>query len=91
MDITATELPMSTMTLRLDDDLEVRLGKLADATRRSKSYLATEAIREYVVNHEWQLGEIHAAVAEARAGDFASDDDVAALARRWKPISKGTP
>jgi RHH-type transcriptional regulator, rel operon repressor / antitoxin RelB len=43
------------------------------------------------VNHEWQLGEIHAAVAEARAGDFASDDDVAAPARKWKPISKGTP
>ena len=36
------------MTIRLDDDLKQRLDKLADATHRSKSFLATEAIRDFV-------------------------------------------
>jgi len=74
----------TTMTLRLDDDVKDRLDKLADATQRSKSFLAAEAIREYVENNEWQIREIRAAVKEANAGDFASDADVAALAKTWK-------
>jgi predicted transcriptional regulator len=41
-------------------------------------------IREFVENNEWQVAEIHAGLAEADAGDFASNKDVAALARKWK-------
>jgi len=74
----------TTMTLRLEDDVKARLDKLADATQRSKSFLAAEAIREFVENNEWQIREIKAAIKEANAGDFASDDDVAALAKKWK-------
>jgi len=29
---------------------------LAEAFQRSKSFLAAEAIREFVENNEWQLG-----------------------------------
>jgi predicted transcriptional regulator len=74
----------TTMTVRLEDDVKDRLDALADATRRSKSFLAAEAIRVYVENNEWQIGEIQAALKEADAGDFASDNDVAALAKKWK-------
>jgi RHH-type transcriptional regulator, rel operon repressor / antitoxin RelB len=74
----------TTMTLRLEDDVKTRLDKLADATQRSKSFLAAEAIREYVENNEWQIREIKAALKEANAGDFASDAEVAALAKKWK-------
>jgi len=74
----------TTMTIRLEDDVKDRLDLLADATHRSKSFLAAEAIREYVENNEWQIREINAALQEARAGDFASDKDVAALAKKWK-------
>ncbi len=74
----------TTMTVRLEDDVKDRLGVLAEATQRSKSYLAAEAIRAYVENNEWQIGEIQAAIIEADAGDFASDSDVAALAKKWK-------
>ena len=45
----------TTMTLRLEDDVKARLDKLADATQRSKSFLAAEAIREFVENNEWQI------------------------------------
>lgn len=74
----------TTMTLRLEDDVKARLDKLADATHRSKSYLAAEAIREFVENNEWQIREIKAAIKEANAGDFASDEEVATLAKKWK-------
>lgn len=74
----------TTMTIRLEEDVKTRLDELAQATQRSKSYLAAEAIREYVVNNDWQIREIRTAIEEADAGDFASDADVAALARKWK-------
>jgi predicted transcriptional regulator len=57
---------------------------LAEATQRSKSFLAAEAIRSYVESNEWQIGEIQAALKEADSGDFASDTDVTALAKKWK-------
>ena len=72
-----------TMTIRLDDDIKDRLDGLAEATQRSKSFLAAEAIREYVESNEWQIREIKAALKEAKAGDFASDAEVAALAKKW--------
>jgi RHH-type transcriptional regulator, rel operon repressor / antitoxin RelB len=73
----------TTMTVRLDDDVKCRLDVLAEATQRSKSYLAAEAIRAFVETNEWQTGEVQAAIREAEAGDFASDEDVSALARKW--------
>ena len=74
----------TTMTIRLDDDVKNRLDRLAESTQRSKSFLAAEAIREFVENNEWQIAEIQAALKEADAGDFASDKDVAALADKWQ-------
>jgi len=74
----------TTMTVRLEDEVRDRLDQLAEATRRSKSFLAAEAIRAFVETNEWQIGEIRAALREADAGDFASDKDVAALSRKWK-------
>ncbi len=74
----------TTMTLRLEDDIKARLDKLAGATQRSKSFLAAEAIREFVENNEWQIREIKAALKEAAAGDFASDEELAALAKKWQ-------
>ena len=73
----------TTMTIRLEDEIKARLDALAEATQRSKSFLAAEAIRVYVESNEWQIGEIHAALIEADAGDFASEDDLAVMARKW--------
>lgn len=69
----------TTITVRIDEAIKDRLGDLAGSTRRSKSFLAAEAIREYVENNEWQIAEISAALKEADAEDFASDLDVAAF------------
>ncbi|OFZ84150.1 MAG: CopG family transcriptional regulator [Betaproteobacteria bacterium RBG_16_66_20] len=74
----------TTMTIRLEDEVRDRLDQLAEATRRSKSFLAAEAIRAFVEMNEWQIRDIRTALLEADAGDFASDKDVAALSRKWK-------
>ena len=73
----------STLTVRLETDLIERLDLLAEATHRSKSFLAAEAIREYLDLNEWQIRETRAALAEADSGDFASDEEVGALVSKW--------
>ena len=70
------------LTLRVPVEVKDQLDKLADATHRSKSYLAGEAIRQYLDLQAWQIGEIQQAIAEADAGDFASDDEVEAVVRK---------
>lgn len=69
----------TTMTIRLDAELKSRLDRLAKITHRSKSYLATEAVRDFIELNEWQIRETEAAINEADAGDFAADEEVRAV------------
>ena len=55
----------TTMTIRLEEDTKARLDALAASTNRSRSFLAAEAIREYIALNEWQIGEIQSALTEA--------------------------
>ena len=73
----------NTVTIRLEEATKNKLEKLADATHRSRSFLAAEAIKAYVDCNEWQINEIQAAIAEADAGDFASDAEVQAVIDKW--------
>ena len=73
----------TTITLRVPAAMKDQLDKLADATHRSKSYLAGEAIRQYLELETWQIGEIQQALKEADANDFASDDEVEAIVRKY--------
>jgi len=74
----------TTITVRLETEIKDRLDQLAESTQRSKSYLASEAIREFVENNEWQIAETRAALKEADAGDFASETEVKRLRKKWK-------
>lgn len=74
----------ATVTLRLDDAVKDKLEKLAESTHRSRSFLAAEAIKAYVDSNEWQINEIHSAIQEADAGDFASEVEVKAVFDKWK-------
>ena len=62
--------------MRLDETTLEALDQLAEKTERSRSWLATKAIEEYVALNAWQIGKIEAGIAAADRGDFASDDDV---------------
>jgi RHH-type transcriptional regulator, rel operon repressor / antitoxin RelB len=72
------------MTVPLEDDVKDRLDQLAQATQRSKSFLASAAFREFVETNEWQVGELCMALDEADSGDFASDQEVKDFARKWQ-------
>ena len=78
----------STMTVRLPDELKKRLARLSEATDRSKSWLAADAIRAYIDIQEWQIQEIKDGVKEADAREFASDKEVQAVIAKW---SKDAP
>ena len=71
------------ITLRLEPKLRKQLDGLAKAQRRSRSFIAAEAIREYVAVNEWQIAEIGKALAEADQGDFASEDEVRRVISKW--------
>ena len=73
----------TTMTIRLEPDLKQRLDHLAEATQRSKSFLAAQAIRDFIDLNEWQIQEIRSALAEADSDDFASDDLVREVLGKW--------
>jgi predicted transcriptional regulator len=75
---------LEVMTIRVDQKTKRRLEKLADATERTKSFLAAEALRSYLDLNEWQIQEIRAGVREADAGDFASDAEVETTFAKWR-------
>lgn len=74
---------MASMSLRLPDELAKQLNSLAEATGRTKSFLAVQAINDFVAREAWQIAEIQKAMAEADAGDFATDEEMRELDAKW--------
>ena len=56
------------ITVRLTPEINNRLEDLARNTKRSKSYLATEAIVNYIDLNAWQIAEIKRGLEEVRSG-----------------------
>ena len=71
------------MTIRLEPELKQRLDRLAEVTRRSKSFLAAEALRDFVELNERLLQEIKDAIKEADDGDFATDQTIKKTLGKW--------
>jgi RHH-type rel operon transcriptional repressor/antitoxin RelB len=61
------------VTTRINAELTAKLEVLARSTKRSKSFLAAEAIAAYVELNEWQIEEINAGVAELDSEDALSE------------------
>ena len=70
------------LTLRLDAKLKNQLDRLSKSMNRSRSFVAAQAIQEFVSVNEWQIGEIKKAIVEADQGDFASDKEMQQTIRR---------
>ncbi|CAI2504363.1 CopG family ribbon-helix-helix protein [Serratia liquefaciens] len=67
---------MAVMSVRLSEDLSEQLEALAKATGRTKSFLAGQAIRDFINREAWQIAETQQAIIEADQGDFVSDDEM---------------
>ncbi|MEG3925548.1 MULTISPECIES: CopG family transcriptional regulator [unclassified Microcoleus] len=66
-------------TFLLDSEKKEALKAIATVTDRDLTYVLNEAIASYLENYQWLVDEINKGVAEAEAGDFASDDEVQAV------------
>ena len=72
-----------TLSIRLDSATKQRLDALSKRSKRSKSFLAAEAIAAYVEQEEWQIGEIHAAIGELDAVQAVSHEEAASWLKSW--------
>jgi RHH-type rel operon transcriptional repressor/antitoxin RelB len=84
----------TTLTIRIDDQTKDRLQRLARATDRSASYLAVNAIKEFLEINEWQVQEIKNAVRDADqpGAIFIEHDEVADWLDTWgSDNEKGPP
>jgi predicted transcriptional regulator len=70
------------VTARIDATLKAKLEALSRATKRSKSYLAAEAIAAYIELNEWHIAEIKAGIAEFERGEIVSQEEAEELYKR---------
>jgi RHH-type transcriptional regulator, rel operon repressor / antitoxin RelB len=76
-------MPSSTFSVRVDANAKKRLEQLAKNTGRSRSFLAAEAINEYLDVNEWQVTGIKRAIEAADRGDLIPHDQVKAWVESW--------
>ena len=72
-----------TLSIRIDAETKKRLDALSKRSKRSKSFLAAEAITAYVESEGWQLGEIQAGMAELDSGDEVGHEKVSKWLKSW--------
>jgi predicted transcriptional regulator len=81
---------MAAFTVRVQDEIAAKLDKIAAMSDRSRSYLAAQAIEDYVSKEEWQLAEIQAGLTEADRGEFASASEVAGVVAKYVKSTRKT-
>jgi predicted transcriptional regulator len=73
----------TTFTVRVETDVKKRLEKLAKSTGRSRSFLAAEALNEYLVVNEWQVAGVKIALVSLDRGEGVPHDEVKAWVNSW--------
>jgi RHH-type rel operon transcriptional repressor/antitoxin RelB len=86
-------MPSATFTVRVDAAAKKRLEKLAKSTGRSRSFLAAEAISEYLDVNEWQVAGIKRAIPSLDRGEGVPHEQVRDWVASWgsdseRPIPK---
>jgi predicted transcriptional regulator len=73
----------ATLSLRVPQNIVDQLGLLAEATGKSRNFVAVQAMQDFIEREAWQVREIQEAIKEAEAGDFATDEEVEAIRAKW--------
>ncbi|WP_440982711.1 CopG family ribbon-helix-helix protein [Shinella sumterensis] len=68
----------TTMTIRVSEDLKERLDRLAADTRRSRSFLAAEAVEAYVARELAIVDGINAGIDDVAGRRTVAHDDAMA-------------
>ncbi|WP_439631545.1 CopG family ribbon-helix-helix protein [Shinella sp.] len=65
----------TTMTIRVSADLKEKLDRLATDTRRSRSFLAAEAVSAYVARELAIVDGVNQGLEDVRSGRTVSHED----------------
>ena len=77
------DMSSTTVSVRIDPASKKRLEKLAKSTGRSRSFLAAEAINEYLDLNEWQVAGIAKAVSSLDRGEGVAHERVKEWVSSW--------
>ncbi len=71
------------VSTRISSDVADRLAALAQSTQRSKSFLAAQAIEEFLNIQEWHVAAIKEGIAAAERGNVKSHEQAIAILNTW--------
>jgi predicted transcriptional regulator len=77
-------MPSTTFTVRVEAAVKKRLERLAKSTGRSRSFLAAEALNEYLDLNEWQVAGIRKALTSLDRGAGVPHGEVKAWVKSWE-------
>jgi len=72
-------------TIRLDEPTLNALDRLAEKTDRSRNWLVSRAIEDFVALNAWQIGKIEAGLAAADRSEFATEEELARVRTKFAP------
>ena len=72
-------MPSTTFTVRVEPKVKKRLEKLARSTGRTRSFLAAEALNEYLDLNEWQVAGVKRAIASLDRSEGVSHKEIKGL------------
>ena len=86
-------MPSTTFTVRVEPEVKKRLAKLAKSTGRTRSFLATEALNDYLDVNEWQVAGVKRAIASLDRGEGVPHEEVKDWVKSWgrkreRPVPK---
>ena len=83
----------NTLSIRIQPKMREQLAKLANATGRTKSFLAAEAIESYLKIQSWQVKAIESAVKKAnnKNAKLIEHEKVTAWLNSWGTENEQAP
>ena len=73
----------ASLSIRLKPGTKAKLESLAKSTRRSRFFLASEAIESYLDGETWQLAEIQAGIKDLDEGRVVDHSKVRHWLQTW--------
>jgi len=74
---------MKATTIRIEDEKLARIDSMAKSLSRSRTWVINQAIERFLNYEEWFVREVESGLEEARNGDFATQEEVAAGFAKW--------
>lgn len=71
------------MSMQLPEEINNELTELSKVTGKTKSFLAVEAVKEFIAREKWQIEKIQKGLTEADKGLFATNSEINELHKKW--------